>query len=60
MAIIPKAVIAIVAAFKQSKRHFYIKKRQAPLKPLIPIGYKLPLNYKEAIIVLNKVLSKQT
>jgi len=30
------------------------------LKPLISIGRKLPLNYKEVIIILNKVLSKQT
>ena len=30
------------------------------LEPLTPIGRKLLLNYKEAITVLNKVLSKQT
>jgi hypothetical protein len=31
-----------------------------PLKPFTPIGYKLLLDHKEAITVLNKVLSKQT
>ena len=41
-------------------RHLYIRKRQAPLEPLISIGCKLLLNYKEAITVLGEVLSKQT
>ena len=31
-----------------------------PLKSLIAIGRKLPLNYKEAITILSKVLSKET
>ena len=31
-----------------------------PLEPLILIGRKLLLNYKEAITVLSKVLLKQT
>ena len=30
------------------------------LEPLTPIGRKLPLNCKEAITVLNKILFKQT
>ena len=58
MATVPKAVIAIAAAFKQRERHLYIKKRQVPLKPLTLIGYRLPLDYKEAITVSGKVLFK--
>ena len=60
MATVLKAVIATAAAFKQYKRHFYIRKRQVFLEPLISIGHKLLLNYKKAITVLSKVLSKQT
>ena len=60
MATVPRAAIVTAAAFKQRKRHLYIKKKQAPSEPLTPIGYKLLLNYKEAITVLSKVLSKQT
>ena len=60
MVTVPKAVTATAATFKQRKCYFYIKKRQASLKPLIPIKYKLLLNYKEAITVLGKVLFKQT
>ena len=56
----PGVVIATAAAFKQYKRHLYVRKRQAPLEPLTPIGRKLPLDYKKAITVLGKVLSKQT
>ena len=56
----PRAVTATAAAFKQYKCHLYIRKRQALLKPLTPIGCKLPLNYKEAITILGKILSKQT
>ena len=58
MATVPKAVIATAATFKQRKRYLYIKKRQAFLKPLTPIGRKLLLDYKEAITVLDKVLFK--
>ena len=60
MAIVPKAVIVTAAAFKQYERHLYIKKRQVPSEPLIPIGHKLLLDCKEAITVLNEVLFKQT
>ena len=58
MATVPKAAIVIAATFKQHKHHFYVKKRQVPSEPLIFIGHKLPLNYKKAITILNKVLSK--
>ena len=58
MATVPRVVIATAAASKQYKRYFYIKKRQAPLEPLTPIGHKLLLDCKEAITVLGKVLSK--
>ena len=58
MAIVPGAVIAIAAAFKQRKYYFYIKKKQVLLKPLTPIRRKLPLDYKKAITILGKVLSK--
>ena len=60
MATVPKVVIAIAAAFKQHERYFYIKKRQAPSKPLTSVKCKLLLNYKETIIILSKVLFKQT
>jgi len=57
VAIVPGATI-VLAAVKQRKRHLNARKRQAPLEPLIPIGRKLLLNYKEAITVLGEVLSK--
>ena len=58
MVIVPRAVIVIVAASKQRKRHLYTRKRQALLEPLIPIGCKLLLDYKEAITILKEVLFK--
>ena len=60
MAIVPGAITVTVAATKQRKRYLYARKRQAPLEPLIPVGRKLLLDYKEAITILGKVLSKQT
>jgi len=60
VAIVPRVIIVTAAATKQRKRHLYVRKRQAPLKPLIPIGRKLLLDYKEAITILKEVLSKQT
>ena len=58
MAIVLRAVTATAATFKQHERHLYIRKRQVFLEPLTPIGRKLPLDYKEAITVLGKVLFK--
>ena len=57
MATVPKA-ITVPAAVKQCKRHLNARKRQAPLEPLIPIGRKLLLDYKEAITILGEVLFK--
>ena len=56
---VPRAT-TVLAAAKQRKRHLYTRKRQAPSKPFTPIKHKLLLDYKEAITILNKVLSKQT
>ena len=58
VATVPEVVIVIAATFKQRKRHLYIRKRQAPSEPITLIGYKLLLNYKKAITVLDKVLFK--
>ena len=57
MATVPRAII-VLAATKQYKYYLYTRKRQTSLEPLIPIGYKLLLDYKKAITVLNKVLLK--
>ena len=57
--IIQSAVIELTTA-QQCKRYLYTGKRQAPLSTLIALGYKLLLDYKEAITVLGKVFSKQT
>jgi len=55
--IVPRAII-VLAAVKQRKRYLNARKRQAPLKPLIPVGRKLLLDYKEAITILKEVLFK--
>jgi hypothetical protein len=57
VATVPKAIIVLTIT-KQYKYHLYTGKRQVFLKPLTPIRRKLPLNYKKAITVLGKVLSK--
>jgi len=59
VATVPGAT-TVLAVVKQRKRYLNARKRQAPLEPLIPIGRKLLLDYKEAITVLGEVLSKQT
>ena len=45
---------------QQYKYYLYTRKRQAPLDPLIAIGCKLLLDYKEAITILGEVLLKKT